>query len=343
MEKQNQKNDKILASVIPLSILMILVLTTVLIGLFNFAFNKVEEYAIGENLRFCVNNIQTELERIDGVVFEWSAWDDTALFVEGKNPDYDKNNMVDSTIQQQNLNMLCVVDLQGVPLVNRCVKFHENKLQSVDLSFLSSKNLRKNKGLWEHKDADSHIAGYYATEGGVLMLCSRPVTNNNNTDPVRGAVIMGRFISDRFIESMTRQSCLDFQWWNLQSDYTRGALTKYLSRISAENPIHIEYKIDTITAYTVLPDINGNDAVLIKFVVANNVSLYKENLMFKGIGIFLLVGIVFILYQASFINKNCGICRGRMSDDPQTNLDSQYISFEQTAKSQKPVKDTISI
>jgi hypothetical protein len=53
----------------------------------------------------------------------------------------------------------------------------------------------------------------------------------------------------------------------LRTEYTRNAVKQYLSRITDENPVYIETLPDTATAYTVLPDINGNDAVLIKFVI----------------------------------------------------------------------------
>jgi sensor domain CHASE-containing protein len=324
--------DKILPSIIPLSILCVVVQTASLVGLFQFFSGNIEKCAVRKYLQFSTDALQTELNRIGGVAFEWSAWDDTGLFIEGKNPSYLQANMTENTLREQNLNVICILDSQGKLICNRCVKASDKEMRNIDLSLFSPENLRKNPALWNHRDPNSCVTGCYSTEGGVLMLSSRPVTNSKNTGPVRGAVIMGRFITEDFIASITKQPCLDFYWWSLRTDYTKNALGKYLSKITDENRVYIESSFKTTTAYTVLPDIDGKDAVLIKFVMANEFSPYKEGLLAKCIGIYAIEGFIFLVYLASFANKYCGNCRQQTIHDTQSALAKERLSSNKSTK-----------
>jgi sensor domain CHASE-containing protein len=334
MENHIKSGGNILASIIPLAILFVLVQAASLIAFFHFSFHAVEEYAIKKNLQSCIGTMQTELDRIGGVVLEWSAWDDTARFVKGQDPDFIQANMAENTLQKQNLNVLCILDSQGKPVWTRCVKTQDDKPQPVNLSLFSLEVLKKNDALWNHKSPDNCVAGYCSTEGGVLMLSSRPVTGNSGTSPVCGTVIMGRFISDEFMASVAKQDCRDFQWWNLRTDYTRDALRQYLSRITPENPIYIESNPRTSTAYTVLPDINGKDAILMKFATANDIARFKQGWLVKCLGLYLIEGLIFIAYLAAFTNRHCTTCSTQKTQNENFTAENQYVSFQQITETQ---------
>jgi sensor domain CHASE-containing protein len=342
MKKQNNSGSNILASIIPLSILFVLIQAASLIGFFHFSFGAVESFAIKKNLMSCIGSMQTELDRIGSVVYEWAAWDACASFMKGKNPTFLKENMVESSMQEQNLNAFCIVDPNGKPVWTRCVKYHDDKEELINLTLFSQEVLDKNPALWKHKDPNSCTAGYYSSESGVLMLFSRPITSSNNTGPVCGSVIMGRFISDKFIASIARQDCLDYEWWNLRSDYTRNALKQYLSQISKENPVYLETTPDIATAYTILPDIEGNNAILIKFVTANDVASFKKGWLAKCSAIYALEGLIFIVYLTAFANKHCSSCRNQITQDAQFDARTEYISVEKIAETQ-PSKDELLI
>jgi sensor domain CHASE-containing protein len=339
MKNQSKSNPNILVSIVPLSILFVLVQAASLVGFFHVSFRAVEEYAIRKNLQSCIDAMQKELNRIGGVVYEWSAWDAAASFIKGSNPNFIKDSMVESSMQEQNLNAFCILDSHGKPVWTRCVKVNDNKPVTVNLSLFSPEVLVKNTALWEHKDPNSRIAGYYSTEGGVLMLFSRPVTSSNNTGPVCGAVIMGRFVNDAFIESITQKKCQDFKWWNLRTEYTRNAMQHYLSRITAEIPVYIEADSETAAAYTILPDIDGKDAILIKFVTTNDVASFKQGWMAKCLGIYVIEGLIFIIYLAAFANKHCTKCRAQITQDDHFIAEPQCVSFEQMAETQRSTEE----
>lgn len=341
MNHQIKPKTNILASIIPLTILFVLIQAASLIGFFHFSFHAVEKYMIEKKLQSSIGIMQMELDRIGGVVLEWSAWDDTARFVKGQNPDFIRDNVPEDTLRKQNLNLLCFLDSQGKPLWTHCVKIKDDKSETVNLTLFSPEFLEKNNALWNHKSPDNCVAGYYSSKSGVLMLSSRPVTGSDGTGPVCGTVIMGRFIDDKFMASAAQQDCQDLQWWNLRTDYTKDALRQYLSRITPQNPIYIESNPNTITAYTVLPDISGKDAILMKFTTANDVAFFKQGWLVKCSAVYALEGLIFIAYLAAFANTHCINCRDQMRQKALSAAEPEFVSRKQTTKTPHPTEELL--
>ena len=231
-----KQGNKIVSYVVLLSIVFVMVQTASLFGLFRISFKAVEKFVARKNLQFCINSLQAELNHLNTVCFEWSAWDDTGAYIEGQKPQFITENTTEVTLREKNLDVICILDKHGKPLWSRFVRNSGNECQTIQLDMFSPENLQKNPALWNHKNPNSCVSGFCSTENGVLMLSSRPVTNNTNSPPIHGTIIIGRFISDQVIASIARQTCLDFKWWNLHSDYTRQAMEKYTSQITPENP-----------------------------------------------------------------------------------------------------------
>jgi sensor domain CHASE-containing protein len=296
---------KTIRTIIAIAIVCILTQAVSQVGLLHYSFQTIEKYLVQKDLLLCVNSLQAELKHLDDLVFGWSAWDDTALFIGGKKENYIRENLTDDALQKQNLNVFCILDTQGKPVWSRYIEILGNKQRAIDLSMFSEEALRKNPVLWNHKDPNSCISGYYSTEGGVLMLSSRPVTSNSNTGPVHGTVIMGRFITDPFIASITRQACLKFSWWNLRSDYTKQIMGGYISRVTEQNPVFIEFENNAIAGYVVLPGIQKKKAILLKILLADELAPYKSRLMAISIAIYFIEGVLFLACLTIIFNKQC--------------------------------------
>lgn len=315
MQIKSKSNEHILTSILPLAILFVLIQAASLIGFFHFSFQGIEKYVIQKKMDSCVGAMQMELDRISGLVYEWSAWDATAAFLAGQDPNYPEDNSVEDTMKEQNIHVFGIFDAHGNPVWTRCVKEQGGRQEVFNLNLFSPETFKKNPFLWEHDNPNSCITGYYPTEAGILMLCSRPVIQPGNKGLIRGTVIMARFVNDKLIASIARQKCQDFQWWNLDSAFTRDAVTDYLSMITHENPIHVEINPKQAAVYTTLKDIHGTDAMLMKLVLKNDIASFKEGWLFRCIAIYGIEGLVFVLYLAAFANKHCLRCMAQLKEE----------------------------
>jgi sensor domain CHASE-containing protein len=300
-----KQGNKIVSYVVLLLIVFVLIQTASLFGLFHISFKAVEKVVARKNLQFCINSLQAELTHLNGLVFEWAAWDDAGLFIEGQKPQFLGENTSENLLREKKLDVLCLLDIHGKPLWSRAVRNSGNEYRSIQLDLFLPENLQKNPALWNHQDVNSCVFGFCSTENGVLMLSSRPVTNNTNSPPIHGTVIFGRFITDQVIADIARQTCLDFKWWNLHSDYTKQAMEKYVSQITPDNPVYIEFELNSAAAYTILHDINKKDAVLVKFLMTDELASYRDELMIKSAGVFFVEGFIFLVCLSVLINRLC--------------------------------------
>jgi sensor domain CHASE-containing protein len=320
--------------IVPLCIIFLLVQAASTCGLFHLSFQTIEKYLVRKDLQFCVKSLQAELNHLDDLVFGWSAWDDTALFIEGKKENYIRENLTDDALRKQNVNVFCILDTRGKPVWSRYIEIRDNKQRTIDLSMFSKEALQKNPVLWNHSDPNSCISGYYSTEGGILMLSSRPVTSNSSNGPIHGTVIIGRFITNPFIASMTRQTCLDFKWWNLRTDYTKETMGEYISLITEQNPVFIEFEDDAVAAYMALPGIQIKKAILLKFLLANELTPYKSRLMAISIMVYFIEGFLFIACLIVIVNKRqCEAYRAKTEWRAGTPVVPAPPAFEEAAVS----------
>jgi sensor domain CHASE-containing protein len=321
--------------------IFVLIQAASLIVLFQFGFQAIEKYMVQKNFQFCMIALQNELKSLDGLTFEWSSWDDTGLFIEGKKQNYIEENLKSDTLVGKNIDVLCFLDLHGKPVWSRFVKTHGKESRSIDLSMFSEEALQKNPTLWNHKDPNSCVSGYCSTEGGVMIICSRPVTNNKNENPIHGTVIFGRFVTDQLIDSIAKQTCLNFKWWNLRTEYTRSAVENYLSKITPQEPILLESEGGAIAAYAVLRDIDKKDAILIKFLLANEIASYKNSLILKCLGIYFIECLIFLVSLAAFANRQCMDCRSQSKQADESLPTAEYSSFEQMSETQSSAEDPV--
>jgi sensor domain CHASE-containing protein len=319
--------------VVPLCVVFLLIQTASIYGLFQLSFQTIEKYVVKKNIQFCTNALSAELKRIDSITYEWAAWDDTAMFIQGKAPDFIRQNLFIGALLKKNLDVLCILDLNGKPIWSRA-KARDRESRDIELSMFTPQVLQKETILWNHKDPNSYISGYYPTEGGVLMFSSRPVTSNNNTGPIYGTIIMGRFVSDKVIASIARQDSLDFKWWNLHSEYTKQAVKEYVSRITGEDPVFIELGSDTLTAYTILPGLRKENAILLKFVLANELVPYKNRFMAISTVIYFVEGFLFLIGLIITANKQCEVYSRRTKQAARISVVTTPPASEETTVSQ---------
>jgi sensor domain CHASE-containing protein len=326
-----------------LSVIFVIVLMTSLAAVFLDPFHALENAVAMKSFQYTITSLQNEMKFLDRLLVDWSAWDATANFVQGKNPDYIKENLPDITQQEQNLNVFCFLDVKGKLVWSRCVQFHDKEVRTISLSMFTNESLQKNYTLWNHKTPDSSVTGYCSTEGGILMLASRPITDNNKTGPIYGTLIMGRFVTGSYLTEITKQTCLSLEWWNLKHGYTHLTIGGFLSQITPQNPVFLEYDENNVAAYTTLPDIDGSDAVLIKSTMPNNVVIYKNEFLTKGVLVFLIESPVF------FITLIIGVLwlpirNSRHTEHPVDFLPHKDMScYEHTLKPQNASKEMFHI
>ncbi len=222
-----------------------------------------------------VNALQKDIDTLDGYCWDWAAWDETYEFIETRSDAYITANLVLETFTDDDLNVLYFIDTGGKVIWGET---RDRQTEITDLAEFPSDALPADHPLLSYQVenkplAEVTIAGIYKTGKGPMLISSRPILTNQSKGPIRGSVIIGKYLSDKIIKNLADLTQVDFEIFPIMG----GALPEPLKNISSRITDESRYLIESagagyVFAYTTVPDIKGDAALLLKAKIPNNIS-----------------------------------------------------------------------
>jgi len=258
--------------------------------------------------------LQNELSLLATVTGDYAGWDDTYAFVRDGNQAYIEANLVESTFAKQRLNMLLIINAEGKIIYGTGFDLGTNRI--TPLSHAVRQYLHPGCPFLTHADTESVLTGLLALPEGPMMFSSRPILTSNYRGPIRGTMIMGRYLdaveSDRLAE-LTR---LELRFLPLAPQMYSRHKDKVVRFAISETKINLEpLSTDVIQGSAVLHDIFGRP--VLKLVVKQPRVLFKQGLnsltflvLCGVLTTFAFGGIVFLLLEKLVLRR-----LHRMSDE----------------------------
>jgi len=251
------------------------------------------------DLKRSMQAFQREIKFHDHFVWDWSSWDDTYEFIETRYDEYIKINLVLETFSDSDINVLYFIDTSGKIVWGET---RDRQTQITHISEFPSDALPANHPLLSFKTENKPVhevgvAGVYMTSKGPMMISSRPILTSENKGPIRGFVIIGKYLTDKIIKKLVEQTEVDFQIFPIMAGALPESLKEIPSRITDETPYLIKStSVDYNDAYAVLTDINGDAALLLMAKLPKNISAKGAASMRYAMYSFLAAGfVVFIV------------------------------------------------
>jgi len=320
-------------------IFIILLLTITIYAIFGYfsqriiiypSYVQLERDEAKIDIQRCVKVIQREINFLDFLVWDWAAWDDTYEFIETRSEAYIKANLILETFADDDLNVLYFVDTSGKVIwgetrdrqteITHLPEFPGDALPA-DHPLLSYKT--ENKPLAEVK-----IAGVYRTRKGPMLISSRPILTGQSEGPIRGSVIIGKYLTDKIFKKLVEQTQVEFKIVPIE----KKSVPVDLENTISEGNIHIAESKDILTVSTLFNGIDGKPALLLKASINRDISdrgisaIKVSTILIVLAGI--LVLIVLILYlQKAFVGPISDIVKHaasiRRSEDLSKRLTSK--------------------
>lgn len=231
-------------------------------------FIALEQEEAQKDMVRCVEALRREIHHLDLEAHDWAAWDDTYEFVQDRNNEYIKANLNLESFKTANFNLIYIVNPKGGVTWGQIYDLETEETIQVDE--FPKEALPGAHPLLAHETgqtslADTTIAGILMTTRGPMLVASRPILTSNNEGPIRGAIIMGRFLGDDVVETLVEQTRVDFQLWPIQSDSILPDDTDTLQHITEDAPFFIREGTDGhLSVYTTFADIQGTPALLFR-------------------------------------------------------------------------------
>ena len=239
------------------------------------SFLSLEREEAKKDLDRSVEAIQREIHHLDLLCHDWSAWDDTCEFVKHRSEDYIESNLVPATFKANNLNLIYICDIEGKVIWS---KIYDLAIQKpIDLEGFPKDAFPETHPLVSLKNTTKPLseittAGMMMTPKGPLLIASRPILTSNNEGPIAGVFIMGQFLNDKIINTLVKQTRVNFKVIPIQADPITQDAKNLVNRIPEKSPCLVEKNDNHLLISTIIPDINDTKSFIIKAQVAKKIS-----------------------------------------------------------------------
>ncbi|MFO1003202.1 MAG: CHASE4 domain-containing protein [Planctomycetaceae bacterium] len=168
------------------------------------AFTKLEQDAAIRNLDRCQEAVDGVAESVSTLAFDYGAWDDTCQFLEDRNQAYRDSNLSSSFHDTTGNDLVAILTPSRELIAFSCLDpDSQEKVEVPDLT----QDLRKpGNMLTEFSGTEDVKEGLVQTSHGLMIIASRPIVSSRREGPIRGAMIMGRFLNDDRIAEMCKRT-----------------------------------------------------------------------------------------------------------------------------------------
>jgi signal transduction histidine kinase len=266
------------------------------------SFQALERNQAQADMARCEAAVRREIDQIDTTCADWSQWDDAYGFVRDVNQDFIDANLSLPTFESNRLSMACFLDTSGKVVWSRLYDYSDREvIQDVKLmSFvLSSPKVTR------FQNVSEYTVGTMATSRGILMLSARPILTSQGTGPIRGTLILGRFLDESCVNQLAGQTQLKFQVAPAGPQPLSEPQREILSRLTSSETLCMDdSREDTLRIYSMMDDVRGGPSMLICLDMSRTIltagksaARYLLSTTFAALGV-LLVTTMVLLHRA---------------------------------------------
>ncbi|WP_437984218.1 adenylate/guanylate cyclase domain-containing protein [Sorangium sp. So ce117] len=195
---------------------------------------------------------------------DWSQWDDAYAFVQDGNQEFVRSNLVAQLFDIARIDLAVFAGADGRPVYSTGYD-HATKSWA-PLPRGIEERLRIGDLLFGRDAPGSAVrGGIVLLPDGPMLLCSQPSVGSSGRGPVAGTVTFGRFLTDAEIKRLTEPAGLSLAVHRLDDPQLPDDFREARAALSDRDPILVHpLGSDRIAGYTVLNDIDGKPALLVR-------------------------------------------------------------------------------
>ncbi|MGZ4846226.1 MAG: PAS domain S-box protein [Halobacteriota archaeon] len=290
------------------------------------SYQQLERDNVQEALDRMHYSLDRSLNDMNASVRDYAVWDDTYSFIADNNTNYVETNLVASTFENLNLNVMLFENADGTIVLAKAYDLVNGSFVEPpsDLSQLASTT----SPLFFRNESATMSVGVVNTTNGPLLVASQPILTSNGEGPSRGTLIFGRYLTTDVLNAIVGPSeAVSAYPFGAQSpvDIQQAQPALAAGAISVIEPINAT----EVSGFTLVRDVYGNPSLVIEEVLPR--TLYQAGLASTGtvlsvivvLGALSIVGIVFSLRRSvltPILRINNSLARIRTSDDLSTTV-----------------------
>lgn len=292
------------------SLILFLMIINIIISMMILSnYGNLEKEYVENDLKLVVNKLNDELNTLSRTASDWGPWTETAEFVKGNNSNYLSENLQTDTYDNLFINYLVIANTSGNIIYSGSFDL-QNKTMVQPASYFTT-HLDPNNPLMNMSNRKQLIKGIVILPESPLLVTSQPIVNSDYSGPVSGVLILGKNLDTKEISRLQNltQKNITIILVNDPS-FSPDLLARIRKNVQKESWYIEPINDGQIAGYTLLDDINGNDALILK--ISESRDIYQQGIQttFFFIGIILGGGIffgsIFIIMLNRFVLERMG-------------------------------------
>jgi len=209
------------------------------------------------NLGRVLDALSNELNVLDATAADYAGWDDTYAFVADRNQEYIRANLAGETFAKQRLSLMLFTNGANEVVLAKGFDLAGGVERPVPQSLI--RYIKANPSLTEHETTESSRRGIVLLPEGPLFIASRPILTSGYKGPIRGCLIMGRFLDSVELNRLGGLTHLSLSL----ARYDRAMTSKTPALSPAGPKVLLRAQGVNLVVDTVLYDVLGQPALVL--------------------------------------------------------------------------------
>jgi CheY-like chemotaxis protein len=265
------------------------------------SFAKLEEQDTRRNVDRVLSALADDLATLDHNCKDSATWDKSYAFIESGNPEFIRSDIgygPFSNLAQRRLNLLLYIDASGRIVFGEGFDLKAQKEEPIPKGL--RKHLLTNGTLLRHTTPESGVAGIVLIAEGPMLVASRPILTTQGQGPIRGSLLMGRYLDLAEVERLSQKTHLSLSVLRFEDSQTGRQFSSLLNR---EAVVVQPLNDDSVTGYALVRDIGGEPALVLRITMPREIYTRGRASVLYFISSLLAAGVVFGLLTVLLLEK----------------------------------------
>ncbi|MCL6430309.1 MAG: PAS domain-containing protein [Anaerolineae bacterium] len=229
------------------------------------SFRDLEDKEARKSLDRARTALSWELARLSATAGDWALWDDTWTFVQDLNPEYVEANLSRAAFQNLGIDLMVFVRPSGE------IAFFKGYDPETGAEEPPPESLRAflspDSSLLRLEGPESSASGLLALPQGTILMASRPIMTSDGQGPIRGALILGRYLDGEGLRSLSEAAGAPLEI--LLPDHVRVPAT--MARATLDGVIITPQDEHRLAAFAWLSDPDGRPAAVLHLDIPRDI------------------------------------------------------------------------
>lgn len=240
-------------------------------------FESLEREKASRDVDRCMTALKRDLESLGDLTSNWGAWDDICEFVQNRNPGFEEANLNKEVFASARVSLIALLDTNRNLVWGECRDIH--KLEPIEIPELWPALAGPAFPLTRHEHVEDSRGGLLLTGLGPMLLHASPVITSKMDGPVRGSVVMGRFLGRKEVAALGDRCGVNLTAWTVD-ELPREELRVLEELRRTGRPLVRVEGATSMLAFAKLDDLHQGPGLLLRVRVPREVTARGE---FAGI------------------------------------------------------------